>query len=82
MDTGSGFALSDACRVSGLSEWLGEQLSGLSVLPPFVIMLIVCVMTAMITEVASNTATANILLPVLAETVFKIIKQKNEPLKF
>ena len=67
---GGGFALSHATEASGLSAWLGEQLSGLSVLPPFAIMLIVCVMTAMITEVASNTATANILLPVLAETVF------------
>ena len=71
---GSGFALSDACTKSGLSTWLGEQLSGLSVLQPFAIMFIVCVMTAMITEVASNTATANILLPVLAETVLYDIK--------
>ena len=30
----------------------------------------VCVMTATITEVASNTATANILLPILSEMVF------------
>jgi len=52
--------------------WLGEQLAGLKVLPPFVIMLIVCIMTATITEVASNTATANILLPVLAETVINL----------
>lgn len=69
---GGGFALSDACKESGLSTWLGEQLSGLSVLPPFAILFIVCVMTAMITEVASNTATANILLPVLSETSIAI----------
>ena len=70
---GSGFALSDACRVSGLTEWLGGQLSGLQVLPPFVIMLTVCIMTAMLTEVASNNATANLLLPALAEMVYTYI---------
>ena len=60
--------------MSGLSEWLGEALSGLQSLPPFVIMLIVCIMTALITEVASNTATANILLPVLAEMVYSRLR--------
>ncbi|KAK2714007.1 Na(+)/citrate cotransporter-like isoform X2 [Artemia franciscana] len=64
---GGGFALSDAVKVSGLSDWLGIQLEGLKVLPQFAILVIVCVMTAIVTEVASNTATANILLPVLAK---------------
>jgi len=64
---GAGFALSDASKVSGLSLWLGQRLTQLEVLPPFAIMLIICIMTASITEVASNTATANILLPILAE---------------
>ena len=30
---------------------------------------IICVMTAAVTEVASNTATANIVLPILAQMV-------------
>ena len=68
---GSGFALSDACQKSSLSTWLGGELSVLNVLPPFAIMFLVCLMTAMITEVVSNIATANILLPVLAETVYR-----------
>ncbi len=38
---GGGFALSDASLKSGLSEWLGVQLAGLSSLPPFLIMFIV-----------------------------------------
>jgi Na+/H+ antiporter NhaD/arsenite permease-like protein len=66
---GGGFALSDATEASGLSDWIGQQLTGLQVLPPFVIMLIICIITATITEIASNTATANILLPILADTV-------------
>ena len=48
---GGGFALSDASKVSGLSTWIGAQLAGLSVLPPFLIMFIICIMTATITEV-------------------------------
>lgn len=66
-------ALSDATQESGLSAYLAEQLNGLSGLPPFLIMLIVCIFTAMITEVASNTATANIILPILADTVLNSI---------
>lgn len=61
--------MSDATEASGLSDWIGQQLTGLQVLPPFVIMLIICIITATITEIASNTATANILLPILADTV-------------
>nr|CAH0105112.1 unnamed protein product [Daphnia galeata] len=69
---GGGFALSDATEASGLSDWIGQQLTGLQVLPPFVIMLIICIITATITEIASNTATANILLPILADTAVSI----------
>ena len=47
-------------------------MAGLKVLPPFAIMLIICIMTATITEVASNTATANILLPILSEMAVTI----------
>jgi len=64
---GGGFAISEASKVSGLSLWIGRQLSALQVLPPFAIMVIICVMAATITEVASNTATTNILLPILGE---------------
>jgi hypothetical protein len=42
---GSGFALSDASKVSGLSKWLGGHLSALQVLPPFAILVIVCFLT-------------------------------------
>ena len=64
---GSGFALSDASKTSGLSHWLGGQLAGLNALPHFAILTIVCLITTWTTEVVSNTATANIFLPILAE---------------
>ena len=64
---GGGFALADASKISGLSNWVGEQLTILNFLPNYAVVLIVCLMTGFITEVTSNVATANILLPVLAE---------------
>ncbi len=64
---GSGFALSDASKISGLSKWLGHQLSALEVLPPFSILVICCMLTTWMTEIVSNTATANIVLPILAQ---------------
>ncbi len=42
-NTGGGFALSDASTKSGLSAWIGTQLTGLSALPPFLIMFIVII---------------------------------------
>lgn len=65
--SGSGFALSDASKMSGLSRWLGDQLSAIEALPPFSILIICCMLTTWMTEIVSNTATANIVLPILAQ---------------
>ncbi|XP_033631907.1 solute carrier family 13 member 5-like isoform X1 [Asterias rubens] len=62
---GGGFALAEACKVSGLSEWIGDQFIVLDVLPPYAIALVVSVIIAAFTEVTSNTATATIFLPIL-----------------
>ena len=67
--SGSGYAISEASKVSGLSSLIGKQLVGLNVLPPFAIIVIICCLAATLTEFASNVATANILLPILAEMV-------------
>lgn len=58
-----------ASKASGLSRYLGLQLQALRVLPSFVMLIIICISTTFMTEVSSNTAIANILLPVLAEMV-------------
>ncbi|CAL8109812.1 unnamed protein product [Orchesella dallaii] len=62
---GGGFALSDASNESGLSKAIGDSLIGLKDLPNPLILFIVMIMTAGITEVASNTACANVLIPIL-----------------
>ena len=64
---GGGFVLADASKQSGLSNWVGNQLKVLDVLPDYAIVLVICLMTGLVTEVTSNVATANILLPVLSE---------------
>ena len=66
---GGGYALSEATKVSHLDDWMGNQLIGLNTLPPFVIMMLACLITSSVTEVSSNTATAAIFLPVLAKLV-------------
>jgi len=66
---GGGFALSDAAEVSGLSDWLGAQLNGLEVLDERLILIIVMIMTAFVTEIASNTACANVIIPILLALV-------------
>ncbi|KAI9556377.1 hypothetical protein GHT06_018951 [Daphnia sinensis] len=64
---GGGYAISDASKVSGLSVLLANYLSSLATLPPFAIMFIMCFLTSAITEIASNTAIASILLPIVAQ---------------
>ncbi len=63
---GGGFALAAAFQDSGLSLWVGERLALLGGLHPFFLILAVCLVITFLTEVTSNTATAQILLPVLA----------------
>jgi len=63
---GSGFALAAACKESGLSKWVGAQLTHLNAIPSFAIVIILCVMITTFTEFTSNVATATIFLPILA----------------
>jgi len=63
---GGGFALASGFKVSRLSHWLGDQLEGLGSLPPLLIVACICLFITFLTELTSNTATAEILLPILA----------------
>lgn len=63
---GGGFALASGIRDSGLAMWFGEQLQWLGVLHPFVFMTLVVSMMTFVTELTSNTATTEMVLPVLA----------------
>ena len=58
-----------SCQVSGLSDWFGEQLATFQHLDPWLINLVICIAVAMATEITSNTATATLLMPIMAELV-------------
>jgi sodium-dependent dicarboxylate transporter 2/3/5 len=63
---GGGIAIAKAFAVSGLSDVLGEALVGLTHWPLFLTVLSLCLAVCFLTEVTSNTATAALLMPVLA----------------
>ena len=63
---GGGFALAKGFVDSGLSLWFGESMSGLATVPPIILTLIIVGMMSFLTELTSNTATTEMILPILA----------------
>lgn len=63
---GGGLSLSQAIGKSGLAKWLGEAMQVMSVLPAWLIVLIVITMIVFFSEVASNAATVATFLPIVA----------------
>jgi sodium-dependent dicarboxylate transporter 2/3/5 len=63
---GGGFALATGFGASGLSAWASSLFLALEGTPPLLIVLVVCVSLATLSEFASNTATAQIALPIHA----------------
>lgn len=63
---GGGFALASAFLTSGLSNYIAHQLTGLSEINPLHVIASIAVMVTFMTELTSNTATTEMLLPTLA----------------
>jgi sodium-dependent dicarboxylate transporter 2/3/5 len=63
---GGGLAIAAAFESSGLSLLIGKAVTGIREWPPLAIMAVLCLATTFLSEVTSNTATANILMPILA----------------
>lgn len=63
---GGGLALADAVKETGLAEWIGGSLSGLSAWPTLALIFAVTVLILFLTELTSNTATAAAFLPVVS----------------
>jgi solute carrier family 13 (sodium-dependent dicarboxylate transporter), member 2/3/5 len=63
---GGGFALASGFTRSGLTEFLAGRFVEMGELPFPVTLSMVCLMTSFLTELTSNTASAQMLLPVLA----------------
>lgn len=65
---GGGIALANAFEESGLSDAVAAQLGGLGALPLPVLLLALVAGIVLLSEIASNTATAVLLMPILAAT--------------
>jgi sodium-dependent dicarboxylate transporter 2/3/5 len=63
---GGGIAIAKGFDASGLSRVVGEGLSGLAAWPILLTTLLLCLSVTFLTEVTSNTATATLLMPILA----------------
>ncbi|NXF79786.1 S13A2 protein, partial [Sclerurus mexicanus] len=63
---GGGFALAKGSEESGLSAWLGAQLTPLQQIPHPAIAFLLCLLIATFTECTSNVATTTLFLPILA----------------
>lgn len=61
-----GICIAKAFSASGLSALMAEGLSGLSGLPVPLLILCICLFVTFLTEITSNTATATLLMPILA----------------
>lgn len=61
-----GICLAKGFVSSGLSEILGDWLSGVTAIPTFALILLVALMVTFMTETTSNTASTTLLMPVLA----------------
>jgi sodium-dependent dicarboxylate transporter 2/3/5 len=63
---GGGFALAAGFQRTGLAQLIGSQFEAMGSLPPFLMILMVCLMLTFLTELTSNLATTEMILPILA----------------
>ncbi|MEB7858586.1 SLC13 family permease [Staphylococcus xylosus] len=63
---GGGLALAKGISESGLAKWLGEQLRLIEGVSPLIIVIVITIFVLFLTEITSNTATATMILPILA----------------
>src|SRR5699024_8610701 len=69
---GGGLAIADGFVDSGLSEWIGSQLSALEGINLFVVLLVVSGLVIFLTEITSNTATGSMMYPIMASLAMAI----------
>lgn len=69
---GGGIALATAFQSSGLSQAIATHLSGLASLPLPLLLVGIVLGVVLLSEIASNTATAVLLMPILAATALAV----------
>ena len=63
---GGGFALAHGFQTTGLARFIGDGFSGLGSVPPLLLILVICLTITFLTELTSNTATTEMVLPIFA----------------
>ena len=63
---GGGLAIAAGFSESGLSTWIGTQLQALEGVNILIVILLVSTLVIFLTEITSNTATANMMFPIMA----------------
>lgn len=63
---GGGFALADALEASGFSKFAGARLSFVGDWHPVLMIVTICIVVTLLSEVASNVATATAMMPIAA----------------
>ena len=76
---GGGFALALGFQSSGLAIWFGEQLAFARNIHPYLILLAVITLMSFLTELTSNVASTQMLLPVFASLA---VSSGNNPILF
>ncbi len=76
---GGGFALAQGFQSSGLALWFGEQLSWTQSIHPLFILLAIVTLMSFLTELTSNVASTQMLLPVFAALA---VSSGNNPILF
>jgi len=72
---GGGFAMAGAFGATGLSSFIGASLEGIvRPLPDWGIIGVTCFMLTYLTEITSNTATATVWLPIVADLSYRLGK--------
>lgn len=69
---GGGFALASGFKESGLSEWFGHRLEFLQGVHPLLIIFCITLLLTFLTELTSNTATAETFLPIMASLAISV----------
>ena len=62
---GGGLSLAAAMESTGLAKWLGDHLTALGGLPPLALYLGLAVFVLLLSELASNTAVATMMMPII-----------------
>ena len=63
---GGGFSIAAGLQGSGLSLWCGQAFAALGITNPLLLIIGTCLLITFLTEITSNTATTQVMLPIVA----------------